>query len=239
METIRIAHLYYDLMNLYGENGNLRVLIHHLEKQNLKVITHFLTLDDEIDFQKYDFFYIGCGNEESFQLALKDLFKYKNEIKKSIQQNKFFLVTGNALNLFGKYYIKLNGKEIECLDILDLDSEEIDFRIVGEQVFKFSSLKNVIIGFQNRNSVLHNVNVPHLFEVKNGSGYLPKSNFEGIHTNHFYGTYLLGPILPRNPHFTEYLVKEIMTMMNLPYKKTTDKFETKAYQEYIKNMVKE
>ena len=124
-----------------------------------------------------------------------------------------------------------------CLDIFDYDSEQIDFRIVGEQVFQFNNLKDCLIGFQNRDSVLRNVNEPHLFEVTDGTGYLPKSNYEGIHKNNFYGTYLLGPILARNPHFTEYLVKEVLKSKNLSYKKVHDKYETKAYQEYIKNMV--
>lgn len=237
METIKIAHLYYDLMNLYGENGNVRVLAKHLENQNIKVITHSLTIDDEIDFDKYDIFYIGCGSEESFELALQDIKKYKKAIEKAIKNNKFFIATGNALDLFGKYYINLEGNETKCLDILDFDSEQIDFRIVGEQLFHFSSLKDNLIGFQNRDCVLRNVNETHLFEVTTGTGYLPKSNYEGIYKNNFYGTYLLGPILARNPHFTEHIVKEILKTKNLPYKKVHDKYETKAYQEYIKNII--
>ena len=237
METIKIAHLYYDLMNLYGENGNVRVLMKHLEKQNLKVTTHFLTVGDHIDFTKYDIFYIGCGATESFEIVLNDLQQYKNEIKKAIDNNKFFLITGSALNLFGKYFLHLNGQEEKCLDIIDFDSEQIDFRIVGEQTFTNSHLKNLIIGFQNRDTILRNVNESHLFEVKDGTGYMPKSHFEGIYQNHFYGTYLLGPILARNPHFTEYLVKEIAKYKNIPYKKYQEKFETKAYDEYLKNIV--
>ncbi len=238
METIKIAHLYYDLMNLYGENGNIRVLIKHLENQNLKVITHFLTIDDPIDFEKYDLYYIGCGNEESFHLVLEDLKKYKKEIKKAIEKNKFFLVTGNALDLFGKYHIHLNNEEIKCLDILDFDSEQIDFRIVGEQFFQFTKLKEPLIGFQNRNYILKNINESSLFTVNEGTGYIPKSNKEGILKNNFYGTYLLGPILARNPHFTEYLVKEILKTKNMSYQKIKDKYETKAYQEYLKNTIK-
>lgn len=237
METIKIAHLYYDLMNLYGENGNVRVLTKHLENQNLKVINDNLTIDDEIDFNKYDIFYIGCGAKDCFELALEDIKKYKKDIKKAIDSNKFFLVTGNALDLFGKYRINLDGVENKCLDILDYDSEEINYRIVGEQVFKFNSLKDQLIGFQNRDTILKNINELHLFEVENGTGYLPGSNYEGIHKNNFYGSYLLGPILARNPHFTEYLVQEILRSRGLNYKKVQDKYETIAYKEYIKNIV--
>jgi hypothetical protein len=237
METIKIAHLYYDLMNLYGENGNLRVLVKHLENQDIKVTTHFLTIDDEIDFTKYDIFYLGSGSKENFELVLNDIKKYHKDIKNAIAQNKFFIVTGNSLDLFGKYYVDLNGNEHKCLDVLDYDSHETDFRIVGEQTFKFHNLEDVIIGFQNRNCVLKNVNEPHLFEVDDGTGYLPKSNYEGILKNNFYGTYLLGPILARNPHFTEYIVKKIVNNKNLSYKKWNDIFETIAYKEYVKSVV--
>ncbi len=236
MKEIKIAHLYYDLMNLYGENGNVKVLKKHLERQGINTKISELTIDDNIDFNKYDIFYIGSGNTEAFNLSLIDILKYKNEIKNAIDNNKFFIVTGNAINLFGKYYLDLNDDEKCCLDVLDFDSKEIDFRIVGEQFFQNSKLKNEIIGFQNRDTVLKNVNEKNLFNVNIGTGYVPKSNFEGIWKKNFYGTYLLGPVLARNPHFTEFLVKNILKEHNLEYKKVHDKFETKAYQEYIKNV---
>ena len=55
--TIRIAHLYYDIMNLYGEIGNIKVLRYHLEEQGIKVIIDNLSINDEIDFNKYDLLY--------------------------------------------------------------------------------------------------------------------------------------------------------------------------------------
>lgn len=237
METIKIAHLYYDLMNLYGENGNVRVLARHLEKQNLKVIIHFLTIDDSMDFSKYDIIYIGSGSTENFLLALQDLKKYKNQLKKAINTNTLFLVTGNAINLFGQK-ITLADQEEMGLEVFSYDTLQTDFRIVGEQTVTYAPVKESIIGFQNRDTVLKNINEPHLFEVLEGTGYMPKSNFEGIHKNNFYGTFLLGPILARNPHFTEYLVKEIMNQKNLIYKKHHDLYETKAYQEYMRNKQK-
>ena len=237
MKTIKIAHLYYDLMNLYGENGNIRVLANHLENQNIKVITHYLSIDDEIDFEKYDIFYIGCGNKESFNLVLEDIKKYKKSINSAIKNNKFFLVTGNALNLFGKTYLDLEKNTINTLGTFDFQSEEIKNRIVGEQEYKFHNLDKSIIGFQNRDTILTDVNELHLFEVLKGTGYLPRSNFEGITKNNFYGTYLLGPILARNPYFTEYLVKEILRNKDLPYKVYQNEYETKAYEVYLKDVI--
>ena len=61
METIKIAHLYYDLMNLYGEHGNVRCLTHHLESHDVRVIVHNLSIDDKIKFD--DYLVLLCKNK--------------------------------------------------------------------------------------------------------------------------------------------------------------------------------
>ena len=223
MKTFKIAHLYYDLMNLYGESGNILALKKHLENQNLKVTITNLSLNDKIDFNNYDFYYIGSGNDEAYNLTLTHLKQYQQDIKKAIDNNKFFLATGNSLCLFGD------------LNILDFKPEKCEFRIVGEQTFQYQNLKEEIIGFQNRDYILKFVKEKHLFEVKKGTGYVPKAITEGIKKNNFYGTFLLGPLLIRNPYFNEYLVQEIMTQNNLDYKVYHDKWEEKAYLTYLKN----
>lgn len=239
METIKIAHLYYDLMNLYGEHGNILALTKHLEAHHVKTIVHYLSIEDSIDFDKYDFFYIGSGSTPSYELVRKNILKYEKEIKKAIMQKKFFLITGNAIDLFGRSYNTLDEKEKKTLDILNYETFEAEERIVGEQTYRFSKFDEEIIGFQNRNTVLRYVKEKHLFEVKSGTGYVPKSIVEGIKKNNFYGTYLLGPILIRNPYFTEYLVEQIIKQKNIAYEEYKDKYEIKAYEEYRKNMLNE
>ena len=239
METIKIAHLYYDLMNLYGEHGNILALTKHLEAHKIKPIVHYLSLEDEMDFAKYDIFYIGSGNTPNFHLVRKDILKRKEEIKKALKEKKFFLVTGNAIDLFGRSYNTIEEQELETLDIFQYETFETDFRIVGEQVYKFPKLEEEIIGFQNRNTVLRYIKEKHLFDVKSGTGYVPKAIVEGIKKDNFYGTYLLGPILIRNPYFTEYLVEQIVKQKNLAFEPCIDKLEIKAYEEYRKNMLNE
>ena len=105
MKTIKIAHLYYDLMNLYGENGNVRALEKTLNEQGINPIIDKLTIKDNINFNKYDVFYLGTGSEDDFKLVLADIIKYQSDIKEAIANNKVFITTGNALNLFGKKVI--------------------------------------------------------------------------------------------------------------------------------------
>ena len=239
MPKIKIAHLYYDLMNLYGEHGNLLALTHHLEEHKIRVITHYVSLEDDIDFEKYDLFYIGSGNKDAFELARKHILKFKKDIKKAIKEKKFFLITGNAIDLFGKSFNTLAEEEKETLGLLDYESFEVENRIVGEQLYSKKDLENRIIGFVNRNTVLKYVKEKHLFEVIEGNGFVENSIVEGIQKDNFYGTYLLGPLFIRNPYFTEYIVKKILEYKKLPFKKYEDEAEIKAYHEYNKNMNQE
>ncbi len=236
---IKIAHLYYDLMNLYGDNGNIKALKYHLEKQKLKVDIDFLTIGDNVDFQKYDLIYIGPGTYNNQKIVIKDLMKYKKEIKNFIDNDNIFLVTGNALELFGKYIRLLNDKKIKTLDIFNFESEEVELRLVGETVAYNKNLKKEIIGFQNRNSVIKNLSNPWL-QIKHGIGCDINFGGEGINYKNFYGTYLIGPILVRNPELLEFLCKKLIINKkeNFKFKKFNMILEKKAYNEYIKNHLK-
>lgn len=235
MKKIRIAHLYYDLMNLYGENGNVRFLKKKLEEQSFDVEVHFLTIGDDIDFNNYDFFYIGMGSDENKYVVLEDMLRYKNDIKKAIENKKYFLITGNAIELFGEGIINLNNEFTPTLEVFKYQVKEEEFRIVGEQYYDTDIVDKKIIGFQNRNSVIINCKENNLFKVIKGTGLKPDDLVEGIFNNNFYGTYLLGPILVRNPYFTDYIINQVCLDMNCKYNKVNDNMAYKAYNEYLKN----
>ena len=201
MKTIKIAHLYYDLMNYYGEQGNVLALKTAIEYAGFNVFVKTLSVDDEIDFEKYDIFYMGMGTKRNQEIVRKDILKYKDKIENVINK-KMFIMTGNSYELFGK---KIDDKK--CLGIFNFESKTTD-RIVGEQVFKSDIIKETIIGFQNRFSS-NNIKDDYLFEVIKGTGNDLESKVEGIHKNNFFGTYLLGPILIRNPYFKDALLKYI------------------------------
>ena len=97
---IKILHLYYDIMNMYGESANVRALMHALDKEDVKYKVDFKSLHDDIKIMDYDFIYIGTGLDESYPIVLEDLKRYKEDLSKYIDANKFILVTGNALDLF-------------------------------------------------------------------------------------------------------------------------------------------
>lgn len=222
--TVFIAHLYYDLMNLYGEIGNIKALKYSLENAGVKVVIDKLTVNDNIDFSKYDILYIGSGTENNELMVLNDIKKYKNELKKYIEDNKFVIATGNSIELFGKTIF--NKKEYKSLNIFDYSSKIIDKRIVGDIIIPMKNVNKDIIGFQNRGSIMENNNYQ-LFD----SDYTL-----GINYKNFYGTYILGPILVRNPELNKYLVNKLLKCKNKKFKpKNIDlNLDKKAYTNYLK-----
>ena len=225
---INIAFLYYDLMNLYGETGNIKALTNFLDAQKIKYKVHYLTISDELEFKQYDFVYMGYGTENNRNIILSHLRKYTDDIKEYIEENKYFLVTGNALSLFGK-----NFDDIKTLNIFDFEIIT-EKRKANEANFKMQEIEEEIVGFQNQQEYILNCEYP-LFECISGRGYIENNFNEGIHYKNFYGTYLLGPILSRSPFFLEYITEKIMVSKNPNFKIKKDKLklEKKAYQEFL------
>ncbi len=231
-----IAHLYYDLLNLYGENGNVKILKKQLQDQGLEVVVKKLSINDQLDFASYDFVYIGAGTEYNQKLALNHLLNYKQDIKVAIDKNKFFLVTGNAVELFGKHIIDLMKHHHPALNIFDYTAKEENFRIADEVLFASPFITEPILGFQNQNSTIRDNN-KYIFNILRGTGSYPGSKGEGIHYNNFYGTYVIGPILVRNPEFLKYLIKELVYSKNkdFKFKKFNLTIEESAYKCFIMN----
>ena len=213
-----IGHLYNDLMNLYGEIGNIKALTYGLKKQNIKVEVKNLSLNDDINFNELDLIYIGSGTEENRFIVLKDILKYKDSIIDAINNNKTFIITGNALALFGK-----NINDEDALNVFDFTTKEIDKRQVNEIVTNTKLIKDDIYGFINHQDEVTYNKVNNLF------------GDEGIHHKNFYGTYLIGPVLVRNPELLKHILKELIKNKDKKFKtKTFDfKLEKEAYKEYI------
>lgn len=238
---INVLHLYYDLLNLYGENANTRCIVHNLELNNIKVGVDLKSINDSIDFEKYDIIYIGSGSESDLLLALNDLNKRKKEIKKYIESNKYLLLTGNSMDLFGKY-IKTNEDRFEALNIFDYHTEfitESTFknastdRIVGEVKGTTKLIKEKIIGFQNRCDLNYDIKTP-LFKLDQKFSNDLTNNNEGFTYKNVYATHIIGPLLIRNPYFTDYILNKLCSDKKLEYK-LSDELSIKAYKKYLEN----
>lgn len=236
---INVLHLYYDLLNLYGENANVRCIVHNLERSNIKVHVDLRSINEQINFDKYDIIYIGSGSEENMSIALADILKRKKELKKYIDSNKYLFLTGNAMDLFGKY-IEQNNEKINTLDIFDyhvkyIDDKTLDNaakdRIVGEIIATTKLIDEKVIGFQNRCDLVYNVKTP-LFKTDiNYSNDLKNKN-EGFTYLNTYASHIIGPLFIRNPYLIDYFLNKICKEKNLEYKKS-DIEAYIAYKKYL------
>lgn len=229
-----IAHLFYDLLNLYGESGNVLALTSALKKQNVDVEIKNLSLDtNNWILDDVDIFYIGAGTENNQILALNKLKDYTDEIRQHISNGKFFIATGNSIELFGQ---NINNEDatIETLHIFDYTTDRTAKRLVSECVFNYDEINDKILGFQNHQGIITGITSP-LFTTEKGFGSNTKANVEGIRQNNFYGTYLIGPLLVRNPKMLEKLCKEIILSKdsNFNFLPFNSEIEQKAHDEFL------
>lgn len=210
---ITIGYLFYDLLNLYGESGNILALDFALKSQKIDTEIKYLSIYDDIDFDSLDVIYIGCGTENNQKIALEYLKKYKQEIAQYIMNNKFILATGNSIELFGKYISMLDGTKEKCLETFTYYTEKTKKRLVSECIFKHDDIDEKILGFENDEGITKDNNSP-LFTIIKGYGEKKDFGVEGFVSNNFYATYLLGPVLARNPKFLEYITKKIVTCID-------------------------
>jgi len=225
---IKVAHLYYDLLNLYGEQGNVLAIKKFFQNQNIEIEIDYFTINDKIDFKQYDLIYLGSGSDENLFIALEDIKKYKKEIKKYIENDKYLIATGNSYLLFGK-----SIDDIDALNIFDYYAKTSSERLRSHSFMKYNDL-SPIIGFQNRKYIVQ-IKENHLFKVISGNADNLKSEYEGYHYKNFIGTYLIGPLLIRNPHFTDLIISDLTTKNNYKYHIDMNTYEYKAYYEYLKN----
>ena len=211
---IIIGYLYNDLLNLYGDEGNIKALKYHLEEQNVTVEIRYMSVKDEKKLDDVDFLYIGCGTEHNVMVALEDLKKDKSKIEEYLKSNKILLATGNSIEIFGNYII--TNKKIKALGVADYVCMHQD-RIVKDVKAKTNLVEDEIIGFENHGS--NNIS----------------SNDDIFNEGSFYGTYIVGPLLVRNPKLCSKLVHKLIDSKdsNFKYKEEDYEFEIEAYKKAV------
>ncbi len=205
---MKILHLYYDLMNLYGDYANISALCRIFEVNNIEYTLDKMSLGDELTLSDYDFIYVGSGSEENQKLALAHLKEYKEDLEAYIHNGKIALFTGNSFEMLGK---GINGflGEYEALGVFDFETNEQNkTRTTADAIFDMPDLDKPLVGFVNKCSTIVGITEP-LFTVKMGIGNNKEDKGEGIRCKNFFGTHLTGPVLVKNPHLLKFISETI------------------------------
>lgn len=203
---MKIEILYSELCNLFGDLANIR----YLEKCLPKAKFIYTSINDEPTFihDKVNLVYMGPMSENTQELVINKLSKYKKEIKANIKNNTNFLVTGNAIEVFGKYIENEDGTKIEGLGIFNVWSKRDMNRRYNTLVLgNFNDIE--MVGFKSQFTQMYGDDSKCFIDVKRGTGLNKQSLKEGVKDHNFIGTYLLGPILIINPLFTKYLLSKM------------------------------
>ena len=212
---LNICHLYPDVLNLYGDRGNIRCLQQRLLWRGMGCNVTQLPIGEQADLTKFDLFFIGGGQDFEQTLLLEDLSRRKGaDIRAAIADGKTFLCICGGYQLLGHSYETADGQTCPLLGVVDLRTVGSHDRLIGNYAFRLGEASggSVVIGFENHGGRTElGPGVTPLGHVLAGNGNIGRDGGEGVRYQNVYGTYSHGPVLPKNPAFCDELLKNALT----------------------------
>lgn len=205
---LNICHLYPDLLNVYGDMGNILVLKHRAEERGIKVNIFNVSIGEVFQGDNYDIVFFGGGQDYEQSIVSNDLIENKKEaIKEYIEAGKVFLSICGGYQLLGKYYTTAEGEKLQGLGILDIYTEAGDKRFIGNTIIYNEDFNETYVGFENHSGRTYIGNLTPLGVVKTGFGNNGEDNKEGCIYKNSFCTYFHGSLLSKNPELADRLIK--------------------------------
>ena len=209
MKKLTIGHLYPDLLNLYGDRGNIQCFRKRLEWRGMEAeVIPFLS-GEKIDFTKLDIVLLGGGSDREQELVCGFLKEIRDDFREYVENDGVVLAVCGGYQLLGKYY-KTDKKMIEGLGILDITTEWEPERLIRNIVLQSPLFERPVVGFENHGGRTYIGDHTPFGKVFYGLGNTGKSGYEGVVYKNVMATYLHGPLLPKNPHVCDHLLKRAL-----------------------------
>ena len=257
---LTICHLYPDLLDLYGDRGNILALSARCRWRRIEPVIQQASLGDDLDFMGMDILFLGGGSDREQGLLVQDLMRREDELRKAIENGLVVLSICGGYQMLGKYYQMAGGEKIQGLGILDIWTIAGAKRLIGnvvveldERVLNIATDKSMankehapkfktLVGFENHSGKTYlGDGVRPLGKVLVGNGNNGEDSEEGVHYRNVFGTYLHGPLLPKNPHFADLLL-ELAIRRRGPCTRLMeldDHLEELAHQAMLKKLLKQ
>lgn len=202
---INVAWMYPDILNLHGDRGNAKAFELISKKIGVKLnIDRIDNLEEKIDFEKYDILLFNAGELKTIKTISDVLKGQKEELDKYIKDNKIILITGSTGALFADKITRIDNSSFEGLNILNMDIKERDI-VIGDDLY-YSVGKMQIMSSQIQMIDIMLNKVKPFGNIKYGYGN-NGTDVEGARYKNVIFTNALGPVLVKNPWFTEYIIK--------------------------------
>ena len=207
---LKICHLYPDVLNLYGDRGNILCMRRRLEWRGIGCEVTELPLGVQDDLTGYDFFFIGGGQDFEQTVLLSDIKAGRGEnIRSAAEDGLPFLCICGGYQLLGTGYRTADGQMCEYTGIIDLFTEGSPDRMIGNFAYRLGkeSGGSIVVGFENHGGRTHlGSGVTPLGTVLKGYGNNGSDGTEGVRYKNIIGTYSHGPVLPKNPELCDHLL---------------------------------
>ena len=248
-DCLKILYLYPDMLELYGDYGNIQVLKYRIESRGYKAIIDRYSIGDAApNFNDYDIVFAGGGADNEQSILANDLIKYKDNIKEAVNNGVFFLLICGAYQLFGKYYKGVEGNIIPGLEVFDyytVANPDRKKRCIGNIVIdaNLSSsndiIKTKVVGFENHGGQTFDIS-DSFGNVLFGNGNKFGDSEEGFFQNNVIATYLHGPLLSKNPELCDYIIKYCLDRRyneNVILEPLNDGFENLCREQLLKRFL--
>ena len=212
--NIRVGHLYPDYLNIYADRGNIAVLAARAHRRGLDLEVSAIGLGGSPQPGAYDLLYVGGGQDREQALIAPDLAAKGSALREAVERGAAALAVCGGYQLLGRFYRDRYGGELPGAGVFPLHTIAGEQRLIGDVLIE-SELEpgspQTIAGFENHagRTVLDEDAVP-LGRVVAGFGNDGVSGYEGCRLGRAVGTYLHGPLLPRNPRLADWLLAQAL-----------------------------
>ena len=207
---LNICHLYPDVLNLYGDGGNIICLKKRLEWRGIDVAITKLPIGSRSSLAWFDLFFIGGGQDFEQEVLLSDLHKGKAaSLRAAVEDGKTFLSICGGFQMMGQYYQTHDGKKCDFIGAADYYTVGTDVRMTGDYKFKCDAASggSTVVGFENHSGKTYlGSGIEPLGHILAGHGNNGEDGTEGVRFNNLFGTYSHGPLLPKNPELCDVIL---------------------------------
>ena len=206
---LTIGHLYPDLLNLYGDRGNIRCMQERLGWRGIETVVKFFASGESVDFSGLDIVFLGGGSDREQELVCRALRGVKRDFRAWVDDGGVTLAVCGGYQMLGSYY-RTSRRTIEGLEILDISTEWEPGRLTGNIVLKSPLSTAPVVGFENHGGRTNIGNHTPFGTIVLGHGNDGRSGREGVLYKNVIGTYLHGPLLPKNPQICDFLIGQAL-----------------------------
>lgn len=239
---LNICHLYPDLLDLYGDRGNILALAARCRWRGIEAVIQQASLGEELDFMGMDILFVGGGSDREQGLLVQDLMRREKELRRAIENGLVVLAICGGYQMLGKYYQMASGEKIQGLGIIDIWTIAGAKRLIGNVVVEINDERfKTLVGFENHSGKTYlGEGVMPLGKVLFGNGNNGEDHEEGVRYRNVFGTYLHGPLLPKNPHFADMLLELAILRRGSDtcLSKLDDHLEELAHEAMVKRLLK-